>query len=58
MSDPILTFYLDKFEEYDNDQDCFQSEVCAEEWMNEYNFLSDKINEKSASLEVNFFFLI
>ncbi len=56
MSDPILTFYLDKFEEYDNDQDCFQSEVCAEEWMNEYNFLSDKINEKSASLEVNFFF--
>jgi len=52
LSDSILTLYLGKFEEYENDESCFQTETCAEEWMNEYNFLNEKINEKSALLEV------
>jgi hypothetical protein len=54
MSDEDILMYLDKFAEYNKFKDCFTSEECASNWMQDYNFLSEKINEKSALLEVYF----
>lgn len=54
MTDKELLSLLDKFALYNQNQNCFSSESCANEWVQDYNLLVEKINEKSALIEYEF----
>lgn len=53
LSDNRLNEYLDNLEQYNFNPDCFKSESCAHKWIDDYNYLNAKLNEKSAFLGVS-----
>lgn len=53
VANEIIESYLNKLNEYESYENCFQLESCAEEWMKSFNFISEKIYEKYALLDVN-----